>query len=392
MNAACLVNYNSFSLDSIDPRQRAWVEVFPSAIRDNTQVIKSRLSKNCLLMAVEKADGYGHGAGTVAEAALEGGAANLGVATLQEALDLRKLGIACPILILGNLVNLKDLDACLNWDLIPTISSSREALLCQKIAESYEKKFNIHIKVDTGMTRLGCDISVLESLINLIDTLENIELGGIYSHLALADGQRHGQPEIITSLQKKRFNLLLSKLKPVHKNLCRHIANSAGTFRDKALHFDMVRVGLALYGYKPFVDFADDCSLKPALAVRAKITLIRDVPSHTGVSYGHNFITKRPSRLAVVGIGYADGINRALSGKISVLINGYFYPQVGSITMDQLVIDITENNDIRIGDVVTLLGEDKGSSITPYEWSQVCGSIPWEILCSFKYRLPRVVI
>ena len=154
----------------------------------------------------------------------------------------------------------------------------------------------------------------------------------------------------------------------------------------------MVRVGLALYGYKPFEDFADNCSLKPALAVRARITLIRDVPSHTGVSYGHDFITKRPSRLAVVGIGYADGINRALSGKISVLINGYFYPQVGSITMDQLVIDITENNDIRIGDVVTLLGEDKGSSITPYEWSQACGSIPWEILCSFKYRLPRVVI
>ena len=392
MNAACLVKYKPFSLDSIDPRQRAWVEVFPSAIRDNTQVVKSLLAENCLLMAVVKADGYGHGAGTVAEAALEGGAANLGVATLQEALDLRKLGISCPILILGNLVNLKDLDACLNWDLIPTISSSREALLCQKIAESYEKKFNIHIKVDTGMTRLGCDISSLKSLINLIDTLENIELVGIYSHLALADGERHGQPEIITSLQEKRFNSLLSNFKPARQNLCRHLANSAGTFRDKALHFDMVRVGLALYGYKPFEDFADNCSLKPALAVRARITLIRDVPSHTGVSYGHDFITKRPTRLAVVGIGYADGINRALSGKISVLINGYFYPQVGSITMDQLVIDITENNDIRIGDIVTLLGEDKGSSITPYEWSQACGSIPWEILCSFKYRLPRVVI
>ncbi len=283
------------------------------------------------------------------------------------------------------------LKCCLNLDLIPTISSSREALLCQKIAEAYEKKFNIHIKVDTGMTRLGCDISSLKSLINLIDNLENIELVGIYSHLALADGERYGQPEIITSLQEKRFNSLLSNFKPARQNLCRHLANSAGTFRDKALHFDMVRVGLALYGYKPFVDFADNFSLKPALAVRARITLIRDVPSHTGVSYGHDFITKRPTRLAVVGIGYADGINRALSGKISVLINGYFYPQVGSITMDQLVIDITENSDIRIGDIVTLLGEDKGSSITPYEWSQACGSIPWEILCSFKYRLPRVI-
>ncbi len=387
------MKYNSLSLDTtIDPQQRAWVEVFPDAIRENTQLVKTLLAENCLLMAVVKADGYGHGAGTVAEAALEGGASNLGVATLQEALDLRKLGITCPILILGNLVNFKDLDACLNWDLIPTLSSTKEALLCQKIAESYGKQFTIHIKVDTGMTRLGCDISAVQILINLIDTLENLVLGGIYSHLAMADGFRHGQSEIITSLQKQRFKSLLSNLKPARTSLCRHLANSAGTFRDKALHFDMVRVGLALYGYNPFEDFLDNCSLKPALAVRARITLIRDVPAQTGISYGHNFITKRSSRLAVVGIGYADGVSRALSGKISVLINGCFYPQVGSITMDQLVIDITENKDIRIGDVVTLLGSDRGVSITPYEWSQACGSIPWEILCSFKYRLPRVVI
>ncbi len=386
------MKYNSLSVDKIDPRQRAWVEVFPNAIRENTQVVKSLLAENCLLMAVVKADGYGHGAGTVAQAALEGGAANLGVATLQEALDLRKLGIDCPILILGNLVNIQDLDACLSWDLIPTVSSAREALLCQKIAQSHGKKFRIHIKVDTGMTRLGCDLATVLSLINLIDTLENLLLGGIYSHLALADGHRYGFSEEITSLQEKRFNALLSNLKDSHKNLCRHLANSAGTLRDKALHFDMVRVGLALYGYKPFEDFDDNCFLKPALAVRARITLIRDVPAKTGVSYGHNFITNRPSRLAVVGIGYADGVIRALSGKISVLINGCFYRQVGSITMDQLVVDITENKDIQIGDVVTLLGEDRGSSITPYQWRQACGSIPWEILCSFKYRLPRVVI
>lgn len=171
-----------------------------------------------------------------------------------------------------------------------------------------------------------------------------------------------------------------------------HLANSAGTLRDKDLHFDMVRVGLALYGYSPFSKFKNNFSLEPALAVRARVTLVRDVPSNTGVSYGHTFKTNRPSRLAVVGIGYADGISRSLSGKISVLIDGNFYPQVGSITMDQLVIDLTDRPDVPVGSVVTLLGVDGHSAITPYQWSEATGSIPWEILCGFKYRLPRVVI
>ena len=133
-------------------------------------------------------------------------------------------------------------------------------------------------------------------------------------------------------------------------------------------------------------------SLHPALAVRARVTLTRDVPPNTGVSYGHTFITQEQSRLAVVGIGYADGVGRALSGKISVLINGELFPQVGAITMDQLVIDITGNSEISVGNVVTLLGFDQGRCLSPYDWSDISGSIPWEILCSFKYRLPRVIV
>ena len=132
--------------------------------------------------------------------------------------------------------------------------------------------------------------------------------------------------------------------------------------------------------------------MKPALAVRAKVTLIRNVALNTGVSYGHTFTTQRQSKLAVVGIGYADGISRALSGKMSVLINGKYYPQVGSITMDQMLIDITDDPNIAVGSIVTLLGIDRENSITPYSWSQMIGTIPWEVLCSFKYRLPRVVM
>ncbi len=380
------------TLENIDFRQRAWVEVFPKAIKSNTEVIRNLISNNCLLMAVVKADGYGHGSVTVSQAALEGGASSLGVATLQEALDLRKSGIACPILILGNLVTREDFNFCLDWDLMPTLSDSREALLCQKLAESKNKSFDVHIKIDTGMTRLGCDLDAATGLIALVDQLKNLSLQGIYSHLALADAELDSCADIETLNQKAKFESVLLDIKGRKKKICRHLANSAGTFRDKSLHFDMVRVGLALYGYSPFANSNKDCILQPALAVRAKVTLVRDVPSQTGVSYGHSFKTQRPSRLAVVGIGYADGISRALSGAMKVLIDGKTYPQVGSITMDQLVIDITENPGIRVGSIVTVLGEDGNSSITPYQWTEITGSIPWEILCGFKYRLPRVVI
>ncbi len=379
-------------IDKIDPRQRAWVEVFPEAIKKNTLVVKKLLSKDCALMAVVKADGYGHGSTTVAQAALSGGASHLGVATLQEALDLRQSGIACPILILGSLFTEEDFKTCLNWDLMPTLSDFKEAVLCQKIASSQKKKLFVHIKLDTGMTRLGCDLKVAQDLIDFVDDLDNLCLNGIYSHLALADTELYSTGTTFTSMQKERFRKILLNLQSRKQPFFRHLANSAGTLRDQELHFDMVRVGLAIYGYNPFNNAQVNYSLTPALAVRAKVTLIRTVPSDTGVSYGHSYVTKRATRLAVVGIGYADGVNRSLSGKISVLIQGRFYPQVGSITMDQLLVDITDQSDIQVGSVVTLLGQDGNEVISAFEWSNAIGSIPWEVLCGFKYRLPRVVI
>ena len=370
-------------------RQRAWIEVEPSSIETNARILSKFIPENCLLMAVVKADGYGHGAATVAHAALRGGADNLGVATLQEGLDLRRSAVDCPILVLGNLTKAEELRACLDWDLMPTISSLREALLCQKIAESNGLQISVHLKVDTGMTRLGCDLKDALALIKTVHDFGNVELDGVYSHLALADDE--SSP--VTELQQQRFQHLVGKLNDCGYDFCFHLANSAGTLRDINLHYDMVRVGLALYGYSPInQDLENDLGLKPALSVKARVTLVRDVPEGVGVSYGHRFITKRPSRLAVVGIGYADGVNRALSGKISVLSNNKFLPQVGSITMDQLVLDATDHPDVVVGSIVTLLGKDGNSCITPKQWTDWCGSIPWEVLCGFKHRLPRIVI
>ena len=375
-----------------DPCSRAWVEVDSKAIENNSRVLKNFIGKDCLLMAVVKADGYGHGAETVAKAALLGGADSLGVATLEEGIQLRNSGLKCQILILGNLINSEELYSSFCWDLIPTISGIREAIICNNIAEKNHKKFAIHLKFDTGMTRLGCDSNKVKELISKIDYLENIALKGIYSHLAIADSdQKKNTRKNFTQVQLNRFEKVLKDLDKKNISICRHLANSAGTLSDSSLHFDMVRVGLSLYGYFPVNDFESDLNLTPALKVKARVTLIRDVEKGIGVGYGHLFTTQRKSKLAVVAIGYADGVSRSLSGKISGSIDGVLVPQVGAIAMDQMVFDITDKPDIKTGQVLTILGKDGEVFISPQNWCDLSGSITWEVLCSFRNRLPRVV-
>ncbi len=375
-----------------DPCSRAWVEVDSKAIKNNSRVLKNFIGEDCLLMAVVKADGYGHGAETVAKAALNGGADSLGVATLDEGIQLRNAGLKCQILILGNLINSEELYSSFCWDLIPTISGIREAIICNNIAEKNHKKFSVHLKIDTGMTRLGCDCNEVKELISKIDYLENIVLKGIYSHLAIANSVKSvNNHKNFTQIQLDRFNTVLYNLGKRNKSICKHLANSAGTLSDSCLHFDMVRVGLSLYGYFPSDDFESKLNLKPALTVKARVTLIRDVEKGIGVGYGHLFKTKRKSKLAVVAIGYADGVSRALSGKISASIDGVLVPQVGAIAMDQMVFDITDKPNVKIGQVLTLLGKDGEIFISPQNWCDLTGSIPWEVLCSFRNRLPRVV-
>ncbi len=373
-----------------DPRQRAWLEVAPAAISHNARSIRRLLRPGCALMAVVKADGYGHGAVTVARAALAGGATQLGVATLQEGIELRQAGLREPVLVLGNLTQADDLRRCLHWQLTPTLSGMREALLCQNLASDSGRRFGVQLKLDTGMTRLGCDWQEAPRLVEAIQQLDRIRLEGIYSHLALADGDPNGEGERVTQQQHHRFREAL-RLLP-EGDAVHHLANSAGTLRDPELHHDLVRVGLALYGHSPSPHLDHAVALEPAMTVKARVSLIRQVGAGVGVSYGHRFITARPSRLAVVAIGYADGVSRALSGRICALHQGRRLPQVGAITMDQLILDVTDHPNLEAGTVVTLLGRDGDLTIHPRDWSDQCDSIPWEVLCGFKHRLPRLVI
>jgi alanine racemase len=366
------------------------VEVNEAALEANARSLCRSLAPGSALMAVVKADGYGHGAVPVARAAAAGGAHCFGVATLQEGVELRQAGLEQPVLVLGNLTHPDELRACLHWQLMPTLSGMREALLCQNLAAGSGRAMAVHLKLDTGMARLGAPWQEGQRLVEAIAALEAVELAGLYSHLADADAPGAGL-DPLTQRQQQHFDAVLSGLHQAGlPSGCRHLANSAGTLRSPGLHYDLVRVGLALYGHRPAAHLGGELALQPAMQVRARVSLIRTVSAGVGVSYGHRFTTARPSRLAVVGIGYADGVPRLLSNRLQVLFQGRPVPQVGAITMDQLVLDATDVPELDQGAVVTLLGEDGGARIDPLAWSEPCGTIPWEILCGFKHRLPRL--
>jgi len=385
-------NFPNFEKD-IDLKQRAWIEVKGKAIETNVRKLRSKLSKNCQFMAVVKADGYGHDAKLVSEYAIKGGASQLGVATLNEGIKLRFSGVKKPILILGNLYTKRDLIICFKNDLMPTISSIRECLICNNIGKHFGSKFPLHLKVDTGMSRLGFEYDKFVQQFEKIKSFENISIEGIYSHLSSADEKKAFDSQSITQLQRLKFNELLKKIYLDRNNEIKiHLANSAGMLLNKDFHFQMVRVGLSMYGYSPLHKIDKNLSLKPALFLKAKVAFIRTIDPGVGVSYGGKFVSHRKTKLAVLSIGYADGVPRNLSGKINVIYKNKFYPQVGSITMDQMMVDITDSNEIKVGSTMLLLGSDGDKTISPLEWARKSNTIPWEILCSFKNRLPKVQV
>jgi len=377
----------------IDLKQRAWIEVKGKAIEANVRQLRSKLSKNCQFMAVVKADGYGHDAKLVSEHAIKGGASQLGVATLNEGIKLRSSGVKKPILILGNLYTKRDLTICFKNDLMPTISSIRECLICNNIGKHFGLKFRLHLKVDTGMSRLGFEYKKFVQQFENIKSLDNISIEGIYSHLSSADELNALDLKSITQLQRLKFNELLKQINLDRNNEIKiHLSNSAGMLLSKDFHFHMVRVGLSMYGYSPLDKIDKTLLLKPALSLKVKVAFIRNIDKGVSVSYGGKFVSHRKTKLAVLSIGYADGVPRNLSGKINVIYNNKFYPQVGSITMDQMIVDITDSNEIKVGSTMLLLGSDGDKTISPLDWARESNTIPWEILCSFKNRLPRVQV
>jgi alanine racemase len=381
-------NHNSDRLSKMI-RQRAWVEIDCAALTNNIKQIKQFLSPQTELMAVVKADAYGHGAVRVAQTALQAGATWLAIATLGEGIELREAEIVAPILILGATHIPEEVAAIAQAKLQPTICTPQQALVFSETMVARGQSLPVHLKLDTGMSRLGTRWEEALEFVQLVEQLPGLKIASIYSHFATAD-----DPDPATMrLQHQRFQTAIAQLKTrgiVPPRL--HLSNSAATLSDRALHYDIVRVGLGLYGLYPAPHLRSTVALEPVLQVKARITQVKTVPAGTGVSYGHQYKCDRETRIAVVGIGYADGIPRNLSNRLQVLLRGQLIRQIGTITMDQLMLDVTDLPDVSVGEVVTLIGKDGAQEISADDWANLLGTISWEILCGFKHRLPRVSV
>ena len=366
--------------------ERAWVTIDLNALGTNVRQLRRQLLPQTALMAVVKADGYGHGAVTVARTALEHGATWLGVATIVEGIELRQAEIEAPILVLGATHTVQEIATIVRWQLQPTLCSPEQALTFSRYLQH---PLPVHLMVDTGMSRLGPMWQQGATFIEFVARLPNLTIASIYSHLATAD---HVDTSFMGQ-QQSRLQDILCRIQAQDIPLPKlHLANSAGMLAGPQFHYDLVRVGLALYGLYPGPQFQNTIHLQPVMQVKARVTQVKTLPAASGVSYNHTFVAETPITIAVVAIGYADGVPRSLSNQINVSIRGQLLPQIGAITMDQLMVNVSAIPDLQVGEVVTLLGQDGDSHISAEAWADILGTISYEIVCGFKHRLPRVLV
>lgn len=370
-------------LSNINTKRDAWVEINLDAIEHNILELKSFVKKNTKILAVVKADAYGHGSSMIAPTLLASGVDYLGVASIDEGIELRNNKFKCPILVLGAApVWAFDYAAQNNISLSLFLPNHIEA------AElTYKKtglKTKAHIKLDTGMNRIGVEKEDAVDFIKKVQSMESIELQGIFTHFACAETEEK------TKEQLQIWNDVLSQVDT--NGLILHCFNTAATIAQyNEEKYNMVRLGLALYGLVPDLpDFATkQPDLIPAMSLKGRIINIHTAHKGTGVSYSHTFIANKETTIATIPIGYADGVDRRLSNKIYGILNGKKVPQIGNITMDQMMFDISgvEANE---GDVITLIGAEEQESISINEWANLLGTINYELICRLKARLSRV--
>jgi len=388
--------------DIVINKRFAWAEINLSHLDHNLKLIKSyAASKNTRIMAVVKANAYGHGAIEISRQAIKSGVYALGTALVEEGTRLRKSGIDVPIYVLGE-SPAGAVEEALEHNLILCINSYKSAQFISKKCGEIGKEAAVNINVDTGMNRIGVNFINAAEQISKIAALPNLILDSISTHYSCASIRGN----FYTELQWSRFNEIIRQVKnngiaPKHF----HCANSAAFFRHRNMHLDMVRTGISIYGLNPYADDCNDwldpetgsviSSLKPVFSLKAKISFIKNVSRGEAISYCGAFKTKRDSVIATVPVGYADGYCRLLSNKAAVLINGMAAPVVGNITMDQFMIDITDaagDNNISVGDEVILMGDSKRQRITAEDIAQLMGTINYEVVCMFKNRIPRIYI
>jgi alanine racemase len=373
----------------------AWAEISRSALAHNVRALKGVLG-DTLLCAVVKANGYGHGAQLVARAMLDGGADSLAVAIVDEGIEFRDAGVSVPILLLAEIPTDSILDA-LSHSLTLTIGSLAGARAAVAAAEKSGGLHRVHVKIDTGMHRMGVAPGDVDALVDVLLASRAIDLEGLYTHFSVADGSSVDD-RAFTRAQIETFADVVAHLaaRDVRPRVL-HAANSAGALGYPESRLSMARVGLALYGYLPegwlggaLEEFG--VSLEPAMTLRAQVAAVRRLDAGERPSYGRRRALERPATVATVPFGYADGYPRRLfeAGE-DVLINAKRYPLAGTVTMDQLLIDC-DDDAVVVGDDVVLLGRQGDQEITVEEWARRANTITWEILCGIGARVPRVLV
>jgi alanine racemase len=371
-------------------RPRVVAQVSINAIRYNCRQIKKILSKETDLMAIVKADGYGHGATEVATILQEEGVNSFAVAIASEGEQLREAGITAPILVLGY-TPATDIEVLIKNDLTQTLFSYEMAQFISKEAQKFGKTVNIHIKVDTGMGRIGflADPKSIEE-IKKISMLPCLNVEGIFTHFSTSDEEDR-------SYTKNQISIFLGFLKELHEVGIQipivHASNSAATMVHEAARFHLVRTGIILYGYYPSSYLQEKViDLKPAMTLKSQVVHVKELPENHYISYGRKYCTKEKTKIATLPIGYADGYPRKLSNQGRVLIRGEYAKIVGTICMDQFMVDVSHIEGVSVGDEVVIIGEQGGKSISIEEIASLADTINYEVMCMIGKRVPRIYV
>ena len=358
-----------------------WLEIDLGAIKQNVSALKQ--ITNGLVMAVVKANAYGHGVNEVVQAVQDGGADWCGVARIEEALSLRRRGIQIPILVLGY-TSLQQIFQAIQEQIRITVFDAETARSYAVIAQNMNRRLKVHAKIDTGMGRLGVNPEEGLDFLRFLSNQEGLDVEGIFTHFARAD-----EPDVsITENQIKLFQELIAKLENAGlKPPVVHAANTAGALFYPQARFDMVRSGVGIYGLHPSEVAPLPQGFRPALTWKARLISIKTLPANHGVSYGHRYVTNKAERVGVISVGYADGFRRRLGNY--VLIHGKRVHVLGMVCMDQCMVQLNDIEDGRIGDEVVLVGEQGGVSITAEELAREWGTINYEVTCMISARVPR---
>jgi len=380
----------------LDNYRRAWAEIDPSHIAHNLRVVRGIIPSRTSLMGIVKGDAYGHGIVPVAETLLQNGADVLGVAICEEGITLREAGMSAPILIMGFTPEVL-LGETVRLGLTQTVFNPMGAKALSGAAKRLGKRARVHIKIDTGMSRLGF-LPTDESMEAICEIARDpmLDVQGIYTHCATSDALENA----FVYEQQARFARVLGALEGRGLHIpVKHMSNSGAVIQKfltsdefhRSISLDMVRVGILLYGLPPSHEMEDVCrplNLRPAMRLLSQVSMVKELAAGVGISYGHRFTTARPTTIAVIPVGYADGYPRRLTEGGRVLIRGKYAPIVGAICMDQCMADVTDIPGVSPGDTVTMLG----NGISADDLADAVGTISYEIVCGIGKRVPRVYI